>query len=107
MQLDPWITLVVAQVSEQGITWLYNPKVLLRNGTSDEVTLEPLSGHIFWPEPDYPGRIQWLPLSAKPSGEIVETSEAQLCFLPLMTCVFIPENSKFSSCHARTRAIWR
>lgn len=72
------MSLLVEQVQdESGVTWHYDPRVLVRNGTSDEVTLEPLSGHIFWPEPEYPGRVQWMPLSAKPTPEgLVETSEA-------------------------------
>lgn len=78
------MTLAVSQVQDNSAaTWHYNPYVLVRTG--DRVTLEPLSGHVLWPVPKYPGRIQWMPPSAKPTAENhVETDEAQLCFLQLL-----------------------
>eukprot|EP00434_Breviolum_minutum_P003938 symbB.v1.2.003461.t1/scaffold194.1/size275082/22 len=49
--------------TETGASELYDPQVVLRNG--ETTWLEPLSGHWFHPTPKFPGKVDWVPPTAK------------------------------------------
>ncbi len=49
--------------TETGASELYDPRVVLCNG--ETTWLEPLSGHWFHPAPKFPGKVDWLPPTAK------------------------------------------
>ena len=60
--------------TETGASELYDPQVVLRNG--ETTWLEPLSGHWFHPAPKFPGKVDWVPPTAKLAAGSPDESKA-------------------------------
>ena len=60
--------------TETGASELYDPQVVLRNG--EATWLEPLSGHWFHPAPKFPGKVDWVPPTAKAAAGSLDQNKA-------------------------------
>ena len=62
--------------TETGASELYDPQVVLRNG--EATWLEPLSGHWFHPAPKFPGKVDWVPPTAKAAAGSLDQNKVPM-----------------------------